>query len=150
MNKLMNTGVKETINVLRRWINKEIIPREQDSNKASYCFQNDISKETARIDWTDKAEEIDREIRAYYPRPTAWSIVKINNKKRRIRFIEATFNEDNLQVPSGDTKKFKNRLLIQTGNGLILPKIIHLEGKKEMKVENFLRGVKDKLKFITA
>ena len=60
--------------VLERWVNGEITPMVQDSNLATYCWQKDISKENAEIDWKNQEPEyIERMIRAFIPWPIAWT-----------------------------------------------------------------------------
>jgi methionyl-tRNA formyltransferase len=48
-------------------------PEPQDESKATFAPK--LTRESARIDWTDTAYEVSRHIRAYDPKPGAWSVV---------------------------------------------------------------------------
>ena len=48
-------------------------PVEQDESKATYAAK--LTRETAAVDWKSSAHEVARHIRAYDPKPGAWSSV---------------------------------------------------------------------------
>ena len=49
-------------------------PQPQDDAAATYAAK--LTRETARVDWTGSAHDVGRHIRAYDPRPGAWSRVR--------------------------------------------------------------------------
>ena len=49
-------------------------PQAQDDAAATYAAK--LTRETARVDWTGSAHDVGRHIRAYDPRPGAWSRVR--------------------------------------------------------------------------
>jgi methionyl-tRNA formyltransferase len=52
--------------VLEEWVEGKIVPQKQDDSLASYCWQKDISKEKAQIQWESMDPEyIERMIRAF-------------------------------------------------------------------------------------
>lgn len=120
-------------------------PVPQNEKNATYCQK--IEKESGRINFSaEGAKEIERKIRAYKRWPgvfTTW-----NGKKLKI--IQAEIQEKN---PENSEKKTgniifldKNKIGINTIKGIFIPKTVQLEGKKEMKIEEFLRGYEKKLR----
>jgi methionyl-tRNA formyltransferase len=72
--KLAKLGADLLIESLCGWINGKIIPRNQQEELASICKK--INKEDGIIDWKMESSAIERLIRAYNPRPSAWSTLK--------------------------------------------------------------------------
>jgi len=71
--KLIPAGHDLLFEILPKWIKGEIQPKEQNHSKATYCYKNDISKETAEISWEiEDPEQVVRKIRALIPWPVAW------------------------------------------------------------------------------
>ncbi|MEX2513239.1 MAG: methionyl-tRNA formyltransferase [Cyclobacteriaceae bacterium] len=97
-----------------------------------------IYKETCQINWTKTAIEIHNLVRGLSPYPAAWTML---NKKSCKIFRTETLNKgkDNLQ-PGDFITDNRNYLYFQTKNGMISILEIQLEGKKKMKIEDFLRG----------
>lgn len=105
----------------------------QNHEKASYCHK--INKEDGKIDFHVSAQEIKNMIRAYTPWPRVYTTLK--NKKLKIIASDVE-NEENL---SPGEFKIENKVLkIGTKKGVLIPKILQLEGKKEMDVKSFING----------
>ena len=133
--------------VLAQWINAEIKPTKQDSTKATYCWQKDISKESAEIKWDSmKPEYIERLVRAMVPWPIAWfTSVKnpkdyFNNKKIKLFETELVSEISNFQPGTIYVKN--NRVLVSTKEKDKAIRILKLqvEGKKETDEISFLNG----------
>lgn len=71
--RLARLGGDALVEVLDRMERGEIEPREQDDDRAT--FAPSLDSETARIDWSLPAEEVDRWIRGLDPWPGAWSVL---------------------------------------------------------------------------
>lgn len=131
----------ETIDGLE---NGTITPIPQDAAKATYLKQ--ITKEAGLIDFEQSAVQIERQIRACIPWPSAFTYME--GKTFKIWAAEVcTENYANDAssdaMPAGsvayaDKKKF----LIKTAEGYLEPVLVQLEGKKKMAVDEFLRGRK--------
>ncbi len=110
----------------------------QDESKVTSAPK--IKSDDYKIDWTKLAFEIRNLIRAFSPSPGAFTT--INNKRLKI------YSSSILDSPSDDNKCgeivicSKNQLAIQTGKGLLEIGEVQLEGKKRIKIEEFLRGTK--------
>lgn len=105
----------------------------QNHENASYCQK--IDKEDGKIDFLTSAQEIKNMIRAYTPWPGVYTTLK----DKKLRIITSDIgNEENL---SPGEFKIENKILkIGTRKGVLIPKILQLEGKKEMDVKSFING----------
>ncbi|MDD3474888.1 MAG: methionyl-tRNA formyltransferase [Candidatus Dojkabacteria bacterium] len=126
-------------NTLENWINGNIKPQKQDSSSATYCWQKDISKENAEINWEEMDPEyIERMTRAFTPWPIAWT--QWNNKRVKL------FDVD---IVKCDSNKVPGELFTDNGNLLLGTKLkdlcikvnrLQIEGKQEMSAKEFING----------
>jgi methionyl-tRNA formyltransferase len=124
---------------LEDWINEKIEDKEQDQNMATYCWQKDISKENAKIDWEEmEPEYIERMVRAFIPWPVAWTIW--NDK--RIKLFDVDIIECNSKIEPGKLFIDKEDLLFSTKSKDLCIKInrLQIEGKQEMSSQEFING----------
>ncbi len=110
--ELARLGSELLVETIPKWMNGEIKPQPQDNNRATYT--KIITKKDGEINWNEPPENILRKIRAFTPRPGAYTFA--NGK--RIIITEAELDE-------------KNALKI---------KRVKPEGKNEMSFEDYLRG----------
>jgi methionyl-tRNA formyltransferase len=130
--------------VLEEWVHGSVIPQEQDDREATYCWQKDISKDNARINWVEmEPEYIERSVRAYIPWPIAWT--KWNGKRVKL------FDVDLVKCRHG---KAPGELFIKDDNLLfatiekskcIKVNRLQIAGKQEMTAQEFINGFRDKL-----
>ena len=141
LTKIMQKIVASSIiQVVEDWIANRIVSHEQQEQNATYCYRKDISKKAAEIDWRKNANEIERAIRAYNPRPIAWTWIETKQERSRLRILQAKIKIGKLSETPGDLQIDKNRITIQTGNNLIVLQKIQIEGKRIMDTDQFLRG----------
>ncbi len=122
-----------------------ITPVPQDAEKATYLKQ--ITKEAGLIDFEQSAVQIERQIRACIPWPSAFTYM--DGKTFKIWAaqvcIENSANVDAVSaaLAAGSVAYVdKKRLLIKTAEGYLEPTFVQLEGKKKMTIDEFLRGKK--------
>ncbi len=113
--ELANLGAELLIEVIPKYINKEIKAKEQDHTKAT--FTKIIKKEDGLIDWKKRPEEIERQIRAYTPWPSTFTFVKKDAKQIRVKVLEVEIKD--------------NKLVI---------KRVQPEGKNAMNYQEYLKG----------
>jgi len=138
--RLSDISARMLMEVLPLWLAGKIKPRPQDESSATYTKV--ISKEDGRIDWNLSAVEIWRRVRAYQPWPgcfTDWN-------GKNLKIIKAVPFESASTVPgrivsleSGTTAAAG----IECGTGVLGIIRLQLEGKKEMAVDEFIRGQHD-------
>ncbi len=71
--RLAALGAREIVALLPRLAAGEVVPMPQDDRLAVYADK--IKKEEARIDWTQPASVVHRQVRAFNPQPGAWTIL---------------------------------------------------------------------------
>ncbi|MCL5028204.1 MAG: methionyl-tRNA formyltransferase [Bacteroidetes bacterium] len=107
--------------------------KKQDNSLASPAPK--ITKELCKIDWNKSAEEIHNLIRGLSPYPGAY--FTFSNKIIKIYKTRIIENED---IKPGEMKQTKSSLKIGCGKNSLEILELQLEGKKRLKIEEFLRG----------
>lgn len=132
----------ETIDGLE---NGTITPVSQDAAKATYLKQ--INKDAGLIDFEQSAVQIERQIRACIPWPSAFTYM--DGKTFKIWAAQvctedcADADAASAAMPVGSVAYVdKKKLLIKTAEGYLEPTFVQLEGKKKMAADEFLRGKK--------
>ncbi|MDR3705054.1 MAG: methionyl-tRNA formyltransferase [Paludibacteraceae bacterium] len=103
-----------------------------------------IFKETCRMDWTKTATELYNFVRGLSPSPTAWTEITLPSGETlglKIYETEKAFGQHNLSAGTllTDNKTF---IKIATSDGYLHLLSVQLAGKKQMKVDELLRGYK--------
>ena len=110
---------------------------KQDNSKATYAKK--ISKQDAKIDWSQSAIELERKIRAFNPFPIAHTV--INNINVRIWEAEIKRSSEDLVV--GTLLNNKTGISIMTGKDVLTITRLQLPGKRPMSAIDFLNGHPD-------
>ena len=128
----------KTIRQLEKGILKEI-PQPSTSSVEPPTFRTapKIFTETCEINWNKNVDEIYNFIRGLSPYPSSFTF--LNGKKLKIFFAE---KEKSVQsnIPGELLTDHKTFLKFAAKDGFINLKEIQLEGKKKMRIEDFLRG----------
>lgn len=108
--------------------------REQDAARATYAPK--VTRDMARIDWTQSAVEIARLIRAYDPKPGAWTVLRgAETRVAGARAVAANKGKPG-EVVSAD----KNGISVATGNGAVLIGFAQPAGKKRLSAQELVGG----------
>ncbi len=102
----------------------------QDDARATYASK--IDKAESRIDWSQDADGIARQVRAFAPSPGAW----FEHEGERYRILKADV-EDGSGEPG---VVLDDHLTIGTGKGVLRPITIQRAGKPAMDAAALLRG----------
>ncbi len=94
-----------------------------------------LFKETCEINWNQTSTGIYNFIRGLSPYPAAWSILNGNTFK----IFSAEMSDKTLATGKVESNN-KTYIRIGCNDGSLLIKELQLQGKKRMKVEDFLRG----------
>jgi len=97
-----------------------------------------IFTETCAIDWNKSANEINNLIRGLSPYPAAFT--HLDGKKLKIFASTIDLDSSSLSTTGSYKTDGKQYLKFGCNDGYICITDLHLEGKKRMKVEDFLRG----------
>ncbi|HEY0755882.1 MAG TPA: methionyl-tRNA formyltransferase [Ktedonobacteraceae bacterium] len=141
--QLAELGASALLEALPLWISGQLVPQAQDHTQATHTRM--LQKEDGRLDWSKPAEQLAREVRAYIPWPHASTIWRGKALKILVAHAQsATIDAAKPGQVALETLNSDNRmhkvLRIATGQGSLLVEQVHLEGKKAMSVEEFLRG----------
>tara|TARA_B100001123_G_scaffold450352_1_gene620599 strand:- start:2876 stop:3811 length:936 start_codon:yes stop_codon:yes gene_type:complete len=127
---LKKIGINLLLSTLPKYFNDEINLKIQNENYATYAKK--IFSKNRKIDFSKDKNEIYNRIRSFSPSPGAW----FTYKNERIKIISC---EVKSLIGEHSTILSKD-LIIACNDGSIKPKIIQKEGKKSMKIEEFVRG----------
>ena len=112
--------------------------REQQEDGVSFAPK--IAVEDARIDWTDPAVGIDRQVRACTPHPGAWSTFAGERIKiGPVRHVDGTGREP---LGPGVLEVTKNAVLVGTATTPVQLGEVKAFGKKQMPAADWARGVR--------
>ncbi|MGB3711670.1 MAG: methionyl-tRNA formyltransferase [Erythrobacter sp.] len=105
-------------------------PVAQDDTRASHAPK--IDKAEARIDWSDRAEAIERQVRGLAPFPGAW----FELEGERVKLLLAETAEGS----GAPGTVLDSDMTIACGSGAIRPVRLQRAGKPGMERDEFLRG----------
>ena len=137
--KLADVGAQLLLETLPGWLNKELKPQVQDEAQATYSKL--ITSEDAEINWHFSAVELWRRIRAYNPWPIGYTWY--NGKRLRIHrtipFGKVVEGEIGKVIALPESPGVG----VVTGEGILGLCQVQLEGRREMSVDDFVRGKRD-------
>ncbi|MFL6729323.1 MAG: methionyl-tRNA formyltransferase [Sphingomicrobium sp.] len=116
---------------LIEWLDNPTPPEPQPIAGATYAAK--IDKAETRIDWRGKAEEIERQVRAFAPSPGSW----FEANGERIRLLEAVMGHDASGKPG---EVLDDSLNIACGHGYVRPLQVQRAGRSVMTAGELLRG----------
>ena len=127
---LTNLGKKTLMKTLPLLFENKLIRKKQDESKVTYA--NKFLSEDRKINFYNSTDDVFNHIRAHGPKPGSW----FTYKGERIKIIKAKkINE------LGESSTILNKdFMIACKDGAILPEFIQREGKKVVKLNDFLRG----------
>lgn len=115
---------------LIEWLANPTSGDAQPDEDATYAAK--IEKAEARIDWSQSAEEIERQVRAFAPAPGAW----FEAASERIKLLEAKC-VDGSGAPG---EVIGTPLVIACGEDAIHCRTLQRAAKSPLEVEEFMRG----------
>ncbi len=131
-NRLSELNCKALDTFLER-LKSDALKCKEQSGSSTYASR--ISKADAEIDWQSEAEEIERQIRAYYPRPGAHT--KIGGERCIICRASVTEGEGE----AGEIVAIEEGgLVVAAGRDALRIEALKPAGSREMKCEAFQAG----------
>jgi len=117
--------------MLMEWLEAPSPPEPQPIAGATYASK--VDKAEARIDWSNAADQIERQVRAFAPSPGAW--FEVNGE--RIKLFDAADGADASGKPGEVLDECLN---IACGSGYIRPLKVQRAGRAPMSPGELLRG----------
>ena len=100
------------------------------------CLKTTLKQSYGKINWDEKVKIIERQIRAYYPWPMAFSFWNQKN----IKIIKAKISQHVFEKPGYVKKTEHNNIVVATKEGSLELDIVQLEGKKPTNIQDFVNG----------
>ena len=129
---LSEMGAQALVEVLALFQTNGLEPHPQDHARATYAPK--LTRDTARIRWTDPAERVARLIRGLDPRPGAWSELD----GREVKLFGARAVEG--RGAPGEVQQTDDALRITTGQGAVRIEEVQPAGKARMAAAEWVRG----------
>lgn len=142
--KLMNTGAQLLVKTVKAIETGEYQKQNQEALIDDHADKElktapKIFKENCLVDWKQPVKQVFNLIRGLSPYPTAFCF--LNNKSLKI--FEAEMEEEQPEIAPGkfltDNKKY---LKFACKDGYISVLDVQMEGKKRLKIDEFLRGTR--------
>lgn len=133
--KMSEAGAGLLIRTLEGLSQGEIERRPQTGES---CYVGMIKKSMGEIDWSRSAEEIERQIRGLDPWPSAYTYR--NGRMLKLWGADVLPGYAEAASPGEVTEVQKDRILLQTGDGILAVTALQPEGKKRMAAADYLRG----------
>jgi len=135
--RLAHLGAALMAATLPHWAAGAIAPQPQDEALATYTRL--LTKDDAVLDWTQPAETLARQVRAYQPWPgtvTQW-------RDRTLKVLAASAVAGDATGEPGTAVATDAGAAVTTGQGLLALHTVQAEGRKPADITDFLRGARE-------
>jgi len=133
-----NLAVKTLNGLAEGSIKEKFQQNSQNPKLAHKLFKPDM-----QVNWNQKSKQIYDFIRGLSPYPAAFTKIKISDEVKILKILSGKFEIKSHQNKAGEICINKHNFEIYTIDGIFIPIEIQLEGKKIMKVKDFLNGLND-------
>ncbi len=141
--RLAQLGADLLLETLPRWLAGELAPRPQPETGASLAPP--IDKRDGHIDWSQSAAQIDRQVRAYTPWPSAYTFWA--GRRLVVRAVTPlSASQVDLEFerqPPGTVVEVEKEIYVVAGQGWVRLDVIQPAGKKTMPADAFARGQRE-------
>ena len=146
LNYSAKRGAQMICQIIKESAEQGQLIKGKPQNKEGATYTYTITKDMAKIDFTQSAETICRKIRAYYPDPCCWCLEE-NDSPLKIAQATEVFDPDNefKAFPCGKVlsyNKTNNGIYVKTGDGILSIQRLQRQGKNMMNYKDFMNGAK--------
>lgn len=135
--QIAKLGAEALLSVIDRLNTVELQPKTQNELNASYAHK--ITKNEAKINWSQSAFEIDRLVRAFNPWPVAFT--ELANMQIRIWQAEPIKSEQNTNV-GAIVHADANGIDVACGNGILRLQQLQFPGGKPLSARDIINAGK--------
>ncbi|NOI78424.1 methionyl-tRNA formyltransferase [Vibrio coralliilyticus] len=133
--KLAGLGPQALVECLADIADGKASPEKQDDELANYAKK--LSKEEARINWSDDAEHIERCVRAFNP----WPMSHFEAADNSIKVWQSRVDvQTTTEAPGTILQADKTGIYIATGKHVLVLEQLQVPGKKAMPVQDILNS----------
>ncbi len=134
--KLMHVGAEVVLKTLDDVISQQISPQPQNHTQATKAPK--IFAEDCRINWHQPAKVVYDFIRGMSPYPGAWTLLH----GKTLKIFDAEITPCTQRVAPGKKVIHDKTLSIGTLDHPLSVNLLQIEGRKRMKINDFLNGIK--------
>lgn len=135
--RMMKLGAETVLETVQMIEKNQVELQVQDHGVATKAPK--LFKETCEIDFNQTSEEVHNFIRGLSPYPAAWTT--LDGKQLKILRSEIVMTMEMPSTPPGSfSSDNKSYIQVSTTNGYINLLELQLQGRKRMKVKDFLNG----------
>jgi methionyl-tRNA formyltransferase len=140
MEKIAQLSAELLLETIPRWIERKIEPQKQDDKEATLCQL--IERSDGKIFWTDDAEAIYNRYRAFLPWPGVFAFWQQNDHCLRLKLNKISVLKNNPEASHhiGEVFQIGDKIGVQTTKGVVILEEIQLEGKNNLRIEEFING----------
>lgn len=126
--------------VIEKLQNKTCPAVHQDERQVTFAAK--IEPEDREIDWNESPFSIHNRVRAFSPRPGAWSFFDIQGEKKRVKILRTRLvsKDEALLIQESSTRWLAPGKSADVNNFLEIL-FVQPEGKREMSAADYLRGL---------
>ena len=133
--RLSVLGAEAVVTAIDEWRSGRVAPVPQPDEGVTYAAK--IRKEEARIDWTQSAVEIGRQVRAFNP----WPVAETRWQGQQLRVWEAQGWPGTAGADPGQVVEASNgRIVVATGSGSLSLGQVQLAGRRITTAAEFLNA----------
>jgi methionyl-tRNA formyltransferase len=136
--RLAALGASMAVTVLDRLEQGETVARPQEDALASYAPK--LTPEDARIDWAREAAAVAARVRAFRPRPGAWTT--LSGRRLKVWKVEV-LDERSEAAPGTISPGAGGSMVVATGTSDVVVEEVQPEGRRRMTGAEFLRGLRE-------
>lgn len=137
--KVVDVGTPLLITSMRKFVDGELTPTEQDHSRATFCKL--LSREDGIIDWTQPVEVIERKVRALNPWPSTSTTWIRNGQELKLKILSS--NISTAQIEPGLVQAIGDQLFVGTSTTALVINEFQPAGSKPMSASAFIRGYGD-------
>ena len=140
--RLSTIGAALLTSTLPHWITRSISATPQPEEGVTLCQL--IEREDGRIFWNESAQDIYNRYRGLHPWPGIFTYWKdsADDGALRLKLHEISIQKTPLAIdhPAGTVLEIGEQIGIVTGNGVVFPLALQLEGKETVSIADFIKG----------
>lgn len=138
--RLMEIGKVAVIETLDKIEKSEVTTIEQPAKENKTAYK--LNKDNTKIDWNASGKDIHNLIRGLSPYPSAWTMLRHEEKELNVKIYKASFEEIEPTHSFMEIVHDKKSMKISVRDGYIHILELQLPAKKPTDIKSFLNGFK--------
>ncbi|SFL93891.1 methionyl-tRNA formyltransferase [Marinobacter zhejiangensis] len=137
--RLADMGGEAIVTALDQLTQGTLDPEPQDDAQANYAHK--LSKEEGHIDWSRPAQQIDQQIRAFFPWPGSYTDTS-DDQRIRVHQVEVLTGDSPEAAPGTIVHRDRDGIDVRCGEGSLRILQLQLPGARAQSVNDLINGGK--------